>query len=50
VRPDGAAWLKRLRTAALLDEEGKALEGALQTVASIYDDTQASIASMSAKI
>jgi indolepyruvate ferredoxin oxidoreductase, beta subunit len=35
-RPDGAAWLRRLRQAALLDEEGIALDGALKTVASIY--------------
>ncbi|WP_262269960.1 indolepyruvate oxidoreductase subunit beta family protein [Microvirga yunnanensis] len=35
-RPDSAAWLRRLRQAALLDEEGLALDGALKTVASIY--------------
>jgi indolepyruvate ferredoxin oxidoreductase beta subunit len=35
-RPDSAAWLRRLRQAALLDEEGIALDGALKTVASIY--------------
>ena len=34
-RADGADWLRRLRQAALLDEEGKALDGALQTVASL---------------
>jgi indolepyruvate ferredoxin oxidoreductase beta subunit len=34
-REDGAAWLRRLREAALLDENGTALEGALQTVASL---------------
>ncbi|HHZ08398.1 MAG TPA: indolepyruvate oxidoreductase subunit beta family protein [Rhizobiales bacterium] len=33
-RPDAASWLRRLREAALLDEEGKALDGALQTVKS----------------
>ena len=33
-RPDAAEWARRLREAALQDEEGKALEGALQTVAS----------------
>jgi indolepyruvate ferredoxin oxidoreductase, beta subunit len=34
-REDGAAWLRRLRQAALIDEEGVALEGALKTVASL---------------
>jgi indolepyruvate ferredoxin oxidoreductase beta subunit len=34
-RDDGAAWLKRLRQAALLDENGIALDGALKTVASL---------------
>lgn len=33
-RPDAADWMRRLRTAALADEEGKALDGALKTVAS----------------
>jgi indolepyruvate ferredoxin oxidoreductase beta subunit len=31
-REDGAAWMKRLRQAALLDEQGTALDGALKTV------------------
>ena len=31
-REDGAAWMKRLRQAALLDEKGTALDGALKTV------------------
>jgi len=31
-REDGAAWMKRLRQAALLDENGAALDGALKTV------------------
>jgi indolepyruvate ferredoxin oxidoreductase beta subunit len=31
-RPDAADWLRRLREAALKDEEGRALEGALRTV------------------
>jgi indolepyruvate ferredoxin oxidoreductase beta subunit len=31
-REDGAAWMKRLRQAALLDENGIALDGALKTV------------------
>ena len=34
-RDDGAAWLKRLRQAALLDEDGIALDGALRTVATL---------------
>jgi indolepyruvate ferredoxin oxidoreductase beta subunit len=34
-RPDGAAWLRRLREAALVDEEGTALDGALKTVAQL---------------
>ena len=34
-REDGAQWLKRLREAALLDEEGTALDGALKTVATL---------------
>jgi len=33
-RADAADWLRRLREAALLDEKGEALEGALQTVRS----------------
>jgi indolepyruvate ferredoxin oxidoreductase beta subunit len=37
MREDGGAWLRRLRQAALLDEEGKALEGALKTVATLQD-------------
>jgi len=34
-RDDGAAWMKRLRQAALLDESGIALDGALKTVATL---------------
>ncbi len=34
-RPDGADWLRRLREAALVDEMGSALDGALKTVASL---------------
>jgi len=34
-REDGAAWMKRLRQAALLDESGIALDGALRTVATL---------------
>ncbi|WP_288947823.1 indolepyruvate oxidoreductase subunit beta family protein [uncultured Paracoccus sp.] len=33
-RADAADWMRRLRTAALADEKGKALDGALTTVAS----------------
>ena len=33
-RPDAADWARRLREAALMDEEGKALDGALATVRS----------------
>jgi indolepyruvate ferredoxin oxidoreductase beta subunit len=35
-RPDSAAWLRRLRQAALIDEEGIALDGALKTVESAF--------------
>jgi len=34
-RDDGAAWLRRLRQAALLDEQGIALGGALKTIATL---------------
>jgi indolepyruvate ferredoxin oxidoreductase, beta subunit len=34
-RADGAAWLRRLRDAALSDESGAALDGALKTVATL---------------
>ncbi|MEM7693674.1 MAG: indolepyruvate oxidoreductase subunit beta family protein [Pseudomonadota bacterium] len=34
-RADGADWLRRLKEAALLDEPGTALDGALKTVASL---------------
>lgn len=34
-RDDGAAWMKRLRQAALLDESGIALDGALKTVSTL---------------
>ena len=33
-RADAADWVRRLREAALLDEEGKALAGALRTIES----------------
>ena len=35
-RPDSAAWLRRLKEAALADEKGLALDGALQTMRSAY--------------
>jgi indolepyruvate ferredoxin oxidoreductase beta subunit len=31
-RQDGAAWLERLRRAALIDEEGSALDGVIKTI------------------
>jgi indolepyruvate ferredoxin oxidoreductase beta subunit len=34
-RTDGAEWMRRLREAALLDENGIALDGALKTVATL---------------
>jgi indolepyruvate ferredoxin oxidoreductase beta subunit len=34
-RPDAADWLRRLREAALKDEDGKTLDGALATVATL---------------
>lgn len=34
-RPDAAAWVRRLRQAALMDEGGLALDGALKTIASL---------------
>ena len=34
-RPDAADWLRRLREAALKDEKGEMLDGALRTVASL---------------
>jgi indolepyruvate ferredoxin oxidoreductase beta subunit len=33
-RPDAADWTRRLREAALMDEDGKALDGALATIRS----------------
>ena len=38
-RPDAADWTRRLREAALLDEKGTALDGALQTIRSFADET-----------
>jgi indolepyruvate ferredoxin oxidoreductase beta subunit len=34
-RADGAEWMRRLRTAALMDESGIALDGALKTIATL---------------
>ena len=31
-RPDAADWVRRLRDAALLDENGTALDGAIKTI------------------
>jgi len=41
-RRDAAAWLRRLREAALKDEKGKALDGALATVASFAGEPDGS--------
>ena len=35
-RPDSAGWLRRLKEAALADEKGDALNGAMQTMRSAY--------------
>jgi indolepyruvate ferredoxin oxidoreductase beta subunit len=34
-RADGAEWMRRLRDAALLDEQGIALDGAFKTIATL---------------
>jgi indolepyruvate ferredoxin oxidoreductase beta subunit len=34
-RPDAAEWMRRLRDAALMDENGIALDGALKTIATL---------------
>ncbi len=36
-KPDGAGWLRRLRTAALADEQGEALAGALKTLEGAFE-------------
>ncbi len=36
-RVEGAAWLRRLKEAALADEQGAALDGALKTMQSAYE-------------
>ncbi len=38
-RPDAADWVRRLREAALADEKGEALDGALATIRSFIDDS-----------
>ena len=38
-RPDAADWVRRLRLAALLDEQGVALDGVLKTIASLEATT-----------
>ncbi|WP_136660553.1 indolepyruvate oxidoreductase subunit beta family protein [Nitratireductor sp. XY-223] len=40
-RPDAADWVRRLREAALQDEQGKALDGALQTIRSFTEPQSA---------
>lgn len=40
-RPDAADWVRRLREAALLDEHGTALDGALRTVESFLEEKAA---------
>jgi indolepyruvate ferredoxin oxidoreductase beta subunit len=37
-KPDGSPWLARLRKAALMDEDGTQLDGALKTLAGAYGD------------
>jgi indolepyruvate ferredoxin oxidoreductase beta subunit len=34
-RADAAKWIERLREAALLDENGEALDGAIKTIETI---------------
>jgi indolepyruvate ferredoxin oxidoreductase beta subunit len=34
-RDDGADWMRRLRDAALMDESGIVLDGALKTIATL---------------
>ena len=36
-KPDSAAWLRRLRTAALAYEEGAMLEGAIRTLQQAFE-------------
>ncbi len=40
-RPDAADWVRRLREAALQDEQGKALDGALRTIDSFTEPQSA---------
>ena len=40
-KPDGAGWLRRLREAALADEAGTTLDGAIRTVRSAFEQRDA---------
>jgi indolepyruvate ferredoxin oxidoreductase, beta subunit len=44
-KPDAAGWLRRLQAAALSDEDGEALKGALLTLRSAFADGDAGAAS-----
>ena len=48
-REDGAQWLRRLREAALLDEEGKALDGALEDSRDFGDVTHSSFSRLAGR-
>ncbi|WP_300303265.1 indolepyruvate oxidoreductase subunit beta family protein [Ferrovibrio sp.] len=39
-KPDASGWLRRLRTAALADEDGKALDGSILTVRTAFEAPQ----------
>lgn len=43
-KPDSAGWLRRLRSAALADEEGKLLDGAIRTLRTAFDPHITSVA------
>lgn len=43
-RDDAADWLRRLREAALMDEKGAALDGALKTIASFSEEADVTAA------
>ena len=43
-KPDGAAWLRRLREAALADEAGAMLDGAIRTARSAFEQPVAATA------
>ena len=40
-RADAADWARRLREAALIDEKGKALDGAIRTIQSFTEEAAA---------